>query len=328
MLDRPYIAKMLTDAEIMSAWEHTFDDAGIDSWIAGQQRRYKEDGFGYYLAVDKEQGLPVGQAGLLKEPFERRDYPALGYILMREHWGKGYALEAARACMDYAFDQLGAPVVTASIRPDNEASMQVSRTLGMKPLGMVVKQYRGKEMPHQVMGHRADMPRRGQPKTVTDALDRLGIEYELIRHRPAYTMADLAEIRPRIGDALVVKNLFFETRNRDKRFLVLVAGDKRVRGADIAAQVSSSRLSFGSLSDMYRLLGAPLGSLGPLGLIFDRDHEVAVAADRRLVYCDKLSFHPLRNDQSVLISSRDLFDRFFPDTGHQPLMVDIPDNQE
>lgn len=61
----------------------------------------------------------------------------LGWVLAREHWGKGYAIEGARACLDYAFGPLGRDRVISLIRPANERSIRVAERLGERLAGEV-----------------------------------------------------------------------------------------------------------------------------------------------------------------------------------------------
>ena len=56
----------------------------------------------------------------------------LGWILNKAHWGHGYALEAARAAIDYAREQLGARLVFAQCDSENEASYRLMERLGMR----------------------------------------------------------------------------------------------------------------------------------------------------------------------------------------------------
>ncbi len=60
--------------------------------------------------------------------------PALevGYHFSRDHWGHGYATEAARACMGLAFHAFGAGKVISLIRPENLPSRRVAERNGMQ----------------------------------------------------------------------------------------------------------------------------------------------------------------------------------------------------
>jgi len=56
----------------------------------------------------------------------------IGWALAGDHQGRGYATEAARALLDYAFDALGCHRVIATCQPENVASWRVMEKLGMR----------------------------------------------------------------------------------------------------------------------------------------------------------------------------------------------------
>lgn len=141
---------MLQDPRVMYAWERTFSDDEVRSWIARMRKRYREDGFAYWAAVEKASGAVIGQIGLLKEEFEGNSHVGIGYILSHAGCGRGYATEGARACLDHAFRRLGVRRVIADIRPENLSSIRVAQRLGMDPAQLVVKQVYGKAMPHRI----------------------------------------------------------------------------------------------------------------------------------------------------------------------------------
>lgn len=144
------VAKMLRDSRVMYAWEHTFTDQEIYEWIERREKGYRENGFDYFLAIDKHSGEAVGQIGLLLEEIEGEQVYGLGWILAFEHQGKGYAAEGAKALADYAFKNLGITKLVADIRPSNLSSIKVAEGLGMKKSGSFIKNYMGKEMEHYI----------------------------------------------------------------------------------------------------------------------------------------------------------------------------------
>lgn len=62
---------------------------------------------------------------------EGRNEIEVGYQVRRDFWNQGYATEAARACMEYAFTKLGARRVISMIRPPNVASRRVAEKNGL-----------------------------------------------------------------------------------------------------------------------------------------------------------------------------------------------------
>lgn len=148
--DLAALSPILGDPAVMYAWEYGFSDEQIEKWIARNLASYERNGYGYFAAIRRDTGELAGQIGLLAEEIEGRRHVGLGYILGKRHWGKGYAAEGARACMDYAFEALGADRVIAEIRPQNTASRKVAERLGMKLTGEFVKQVDGRAMPHLI----------------------------------------------------------------------------------------------------------------------------------------------------------------------------------
>lgn len=75
----------------------------------------------------------VGFVGLARPSFEAHFTPAVevGWRLAREHWGKGYASEAARAAVAYGFDELGLGEIVSFTSRLNVPSIRVMERIGM-----------------------------------------------------------------------------------------------------------------------------------------------------------------------------------------------------
>jgi len=90
----------------------------------------RQHGFGLYLVEMKSNKQPIGMCGLLKrESLEDVD---IGFAFHPDTWGKGYAREAAQACVDYARDQLGLRRLVAITLPDNHGSIRLLTAIGMQ----------------------------------------------------------------------------------------------------------------------------------------------------------------------------------------------------
>ncbi len=87
-------------------------------------------GFSFLSVIEKETGRWVGRIGhWFPEGYSRRE---VGWTLHPDYRGKGYALEAGQACIDYAFETLGWDEVVHLIAPENIASIRVAEKLGSR----------------------------------------------------------------------------------------------------------------------------------------------------------------------------------------------------
>jgi [ribosomal protein S5]-alanine N-acetyltransferase len=83
-----------------------------------------------WAVVERASGELIGDAGFAPLDGVGPEVE-LGYTLGRHWWGRGYATEAARACLAEAFGPLGLERVVAVVRPENDASIHVLEKLGM-----------------------------------------------------------------------------------------------------------------------------------------------------------------------------------------------------
>lgn len=144
------LAVMLTNPKVMYAWEHTFSPEQITEWIDRQLQYYETDGVGYFAAITKADGAFVGQMGLHRSTLSGKQILEVCYILKEQYFGKGYALEGARALVNYAHTQMREPEVYAEIRTNNLPSLQVAERLRMTRTGSFIKHYNGIDMEHQI----------------------------------------------------------------------------------------------------------------------------------------------------------------------------------
>ena len=93
-------------------------------------------GYGYYAVEEKSTGRLVGRVGFTNcagwPDFE------LGWTIVPQFQGRGYASEGARMLMRYAFEELDRPHVVSLIHPDNTPSRRVAEKLGESVEGETV----------------------------------------------------------------------------------------------------------------------------------------------------------------------------------------------
>ncbi|MDH6233869.1 ribosomal-protein-alanine N-acetyltransferase [Mesorhizobium soli] len=141
--------------EIQSDWEVTRmlrmvsfppDGAEISHWFADHEREWMA-GEAYRFAVELQDRL----IGIVDVDGISGREGELGYWFERASWGRGYALEAAQAVVQFAFSRIGLSKLRSGHAADNPASGKVLRKLGFRPLDSVraVSRSRGQEIMQQ-----------------------------------------------------------------------------------------------------------------------------------------------------------------------------------
>lgn len=106
----------------------------IEAKHAKSMQLYAQDGFSFLFMIEKATGEMVGHCGI-----KRVDNPLaknqgdheVGWLVREDRWRRGYAEEAMRAVLDWAFDRVGAPHVVALTSNANVASWKLMEKLGM-----------------------------------------------------------------------------------------------------------------------------------------------------------------------------------------------------
>jgi RimJ/RimL family protein N-acetyltransferase len=122
----------------MGGVDPSLDGAGlVRLWL----RRWDAHGFGQFAVERREDGRFLGRVGIVV--WDSRDWrlasvaeagehaqPELGWALAREHWGQGYATEAALATREWVRDETSIDRLISLINPENARSAAVATKLG------------------------------------------------------------------------------------------------------------------------------------------------------------------------------------------------------
>lgn len=100
----------------------------------GPMQLYQKHGFGLWLVALKDQ-TPVGMCGILKR--DALDLPDLGFCLLPEFQGKGFAHESAQAAIKAGQDIFGIGKLCAITLPENQASICLLEKLGFGLTGKI-----------------------------------------------------------------------------------------------------------------------------------------------------------------------------------------------
>lgn len=104
-------------------------DESVDA-LGALVGHWEAHGFGLWAVEERTTGQLVGRAGVWHPP----DWPdtEIGWLLARDRWGRGYATEAARAGLAYAFGHRRIDRLGSIIRAGNTASQRVAVRIGMR----------------------------------------------------------------------------------------------------------------------------------------------------------------------------------------------------
>lgn len=111
-------------------WGHHRDPGETAAFVEQVLRRERPPGSGWWIVLDRDGHDAVGDVALQPVPRPTGEME-LGWHLARRHWGHGYATEAARRLVGFAFEMLGLDLLIADIAPHNTASNAVAERLGM-----------------------------------------------------------------------------------------------------------------------------------------------------------------------------------------------------
>jgi len=113
---------------------YTDPKEACDAWYARVRDRLENGTGGMNVLIEKHTGKYIGQAGLLVQEVDGQKLLEVGYSLLPEHWGKGFATEAAQHCRDQAFLKGWNGRLHSIIHRDNNASAKVAVKNGMSIL--------------------------------------------------------------------------------------------------------------------------------------------------------------------------------------------------
>jgi len=124
LLNEPSFIRNIGDRGV-----RTLDDARayiLNRLIAS----YEKFGFGMYLVILKETGMPAGLCGLVQR--DGLDDVDIGYAFLPGHWSKGYATESALGVKEYAKNSIGLKRIVGITDPNNDGSIRVLEKLGLE----------------------------------------------------------------------------------------------------------------------------------------------------------------------------------------------------
>lgn len=129
--DVPALTEILSDPEVMKfSVRGVCDEEATRKFIDWCLECYSSYGIGPWALLEKGSGDLIGFCGVGPELLGEVEEINLGYRLARKFWSQGYATEAVKGVMQYAFDQKNCESVVVIIEPEHTASIRVTEKAG------------------------------------------------------------------------------------------------------------------------------------------------------------------------------------------------------
>ena len=126
-------AELSADPAVMEFLRPLAGPGEAEAWVARVRAHWRQHGFGQWVVEIPGAVRFIGVVGLATVSYDAHFTPAveIAWRLARVRWGRGYAVEAARAALDYGFAGLGLDEIVAVTAPANLRSRRVMERLGM-----------------------------------------------------------------------------------------------------------------------------------------------------------------------------------------------------
>lgn len=132
--DREPFARMNADPAVMEFFPALLSRAESDAGIDRQIAHIEQHGWGFWAVETRADKQFIGFVGIKNVAEDMPFAPAveIGWRLAKSVWGRGYATEAARACLQVGFEQLELREIVSFTVPGNFRSRAVMEKLGMQ----------------------------------------------------------------------------------------------------------------------------------------------------------------------------------------------------
>jgi len=132
--DLPKMSAINADPLVMEFFPSTATIEQTEGLIKKMKKMYAEKGYCYFAVDQLEDQQFIGFIGLSEQTYEAPFTPCvdIGWRLGKQYWGRGYATEGAKRCLELDFQNLGLNNIKAVAPVINRKSIGVMEKIGMK----------------------------------------------------------------------------------------------------------------------------------------------------------------------------------------------------
>ncbi|MFT6337428.1 MAG: RimJ/RimL family protein N-acetyltransferase [Saprospiraceae bacterium] len=135
--DLEEFSKLNSDIKVMEQFPKPLSPQEVVEFIGRLKEHFDKNGFTYYATENLETKEFIGMIGLAFQEYKSDFTPSIdiGWRLKRNAWGKGYATEGAKRCLEYGFDELDIESIISVCTVKNRKSENVMKKVGMTKMG-------------------------------------------------------------------------------------------------------------------------------------------------------------------------------------------------
>ncbi|MDE7454626.1 MAG: hypothetical protein K2M64_02225 [Clostridia bacterium] len=159
-------------------------------------------------------------------------------------------------------------------------------------------------------------------KKVTSYLDKLNINYDLLRHEAVVTTEESRKII-HVDDCMSCKSLYVKDKKSENYYMVVLPFDKRAEMRLLASYVGCAKFEFATEEKLYNDLSVHRGSVSPFAFLNEdtSKYSATLLIHNDVWTANKVKFHPCDNTATVVLTLDD-FKLFLTSIGKQTIVVD------
>lgn len=156
---------------------------------------------------------------------------------------------------------------------------------------------------------------------VFDALDALGIGFDLVEHPPALTTEE-ADRFIEGKEGVRTKSMFLTNKKKTQFYLVIMDDQKALDMERFRDLVCANRIRMASPESLWAKMNLPAGTVSPFGLLNNVDKDILLYFDKAIMSEPIMTFHPNTNEKTIFIKTEDLL-RFVNSIGFDYQILEL-----
>lgn len=159
-------------------------------------------------------------------------------------------------------------------------------------------------------------------KKIYETLLSEDIPFERVSNSPSHTMEDAIVINEKLGGKMA-KNLLLTNRQKNRFWLLVMAGDKPFVTRDFSGALGIPRVSFADEQLLQELLGVERGATNILCTLTHPKESFTLVVDRDVTLLEDFMLPDGTVTNHLKLKTADIFGRILPRTGHDPIVIDL-----